>query len=52
MPEDKKTLNKGLDALLGQSNTNQRSVKEIDLNKINQEDSNQDQILITKNWKN
>ena len=34
MPEDKKTLNKGLDALLGQSNTNQRAVKEIDLNKI------------------
>ena len=34
MPEDKKTLNKGLDALLGQSNTNQRAVKEIDLSKI------------------
>jgi ParB family chromosome partitioning protein len=34
MPEDKKTLNKGLDALLGQSNTNQRVVKEIDINKI------------------
>ena len=34
MPEDKKTLNKGLDALLGQANTNQRVVKEIDINKI------------------
>ena len=34
MPKDKKTLNKGLDALLGQTNTNQRVVKEIDINKI------------------
>ena len=34
MPEDKKILNKGLDALLGQSNTSQRVVKEIDINKI------------------
>ena len=34
MPEDKKTLNKGLDALLGQANTNQRVVKEIAINKI------------------
>jgi len=30
MSEENKTLNKGLDALLGQSNTNQRSVKEIE----------------------
>ena len=34
MSEDKKTLNKGLDALLGQSNPNQRTVKEIELNTI------------------
>jgi ParB family chromosome partitioning protein len=34
MSEEKKTLNKGLDALLGQSNPNQRSVKEIKLDKI------------------
>ena len=34
MSEDKKILNKGLDALLGQTTTNQRTVKEIDLNKI------------------
>ena len=34
MSEDKKTLNKGLDALLRQSNTNQRTVKEIELNTI------------------
>ncbi len=34
MSEDKKILNKGLDALLGQNTTNQRTVKEIDLNKI------------------
>tara|TARA_B100001093_G_scaffold518385_1_gene602992 strand:- start:1170 stop:2015 length:846 start_codon:yes stop_codon:yes gene_type:complete len=34
MSEDKKILNKGLDALLGQATTNQRTVKEIDLNKI------------------
>ena len=34
MSEEKKTLNKGLDALLGQSNPNQRSVKEIRLDKI------------------
>jgi len=34
MSEDKKILNKGLDALLGQTKTNQRTVKEIDLNKI------------------
>ena len=34
MSEEKKTLNRGLDALLGQSNTNQRSVKEVDLTKI------------------
>jgi ParB family chromosome partitioning protein len=34
MSEDKKILNKGLDALLGQSNSNQRSVKEIGLDKI------------------
>ena len=34
MSEENKTLNKGLDALLGQSNTNQRSVKEIDISKI------------------
>ena len=34
MSEENKTLNKGLDALLGQPNTNQRSVKEIDITKI------------------
>ena len=34
MSEDKKILNKGLDALLGQSNSNQRSVKETGLDKI------------------
>ena len=34
MPEEKKTLNKGLDALLSKSNPNQRSVKEIKLDKI------------------
>ena len=34
MSEDKKILNKGLDALLGQTTTNQRTVKEIGLNKI------------------
>ena len=34
MPEDKKILNKGLDALLGQTDTKQRTVKEIELEKI------------------
>ena len=34
MSEEKKTLNRGLDALLGQNNSNQRSVKEVDLIKI------------------
>ena len=34
MSENKKTLNKGLDALLGESNQNQRSVKEVGLEKI------------------
>ena len=34
MSEENKTLNKGLDALLGQSNTNQRTVKEIEISKI------------------
>ena len=34
MTDDKKTLNKGLDALLGQSNQAQRSVKEIRIEKI------------------
>lgn len=34
MPNDKKTLNKGLDALLGKQNQNQRSVKEINIEKI------------------
>tara|TARA_B100000886_G_scaffold171126_1_gene117151 strand:+ start:407 stop:1246 length:840 start_codon:yes stop_codon:yes gene_type:complete len=34
MSEENKTLNKGLNALLGQSNTNQRFVKEIDVSKI------------------
>ena len=34
MSEESKTLNKGLEALLGQSNPNQRSVKEIEVSKI------------------
>ena len=34
MSEDKKILNKGLDALLGQTDTKQRMVKEIELEKI------------------
>ena len=34
MSEDNKTLNKGLDALLGGSGSSQRTVKEIDLEKI------------------
>ena len=34
MSEEKKTLNRGLDALLGQNNSNQRFVKEVDLTKI------------------
>ena len=34
MADDKKTLNKGLDALLGQSNQAQRTVKEISIEKI------------------
>ena len=34
MSKEKKILNKGLDALLGQSNPDQRSVKEIGLDKI------------------
>ena len=34
MSEENKTLNKGLNALLGQSNANQRFVKEIDVSKI------------------
>ena len=34
MSEEKKILNKGLDALLGQSTSKQRTVKEIDLEKI------------------
>ncbi len=34
MSEENKTLNKGLEALLGQSNSNQRSVKEIEVLKI------------------
>ncbi len=34
MSEDKKILNKGLDALLGQTDTKQRTVKEIGLEKI------------------
>ena len=34
MSEDKKKLNKGLDALLGESNNKQRVVKEIALNTI------------------
>ena len=34
MSEENKTLNKGLEALLGQSNSNQRSIKEIAVSKI------------------
>ena len=34
MSEDKKILNKGLEALLGQTETKQRTVKEIELEKI------------------
>ena len=34
MSEEKKILNKGLDALLGQTTSKQRTVKEIDLEKI------------------
>ena len=34
MSEEKKILNKGLDALLGQTTSNQRTVKEIELEKI------------------
>ena len=34
MSENKKILNKGLDALLGESNQNQRAVKEVELGKI------------------
>ena len=34
MSEEKKILNKGLDALLGQTTPNQRTVKEIELEKI------------------
>ncbi len=34
MSEENKTLNRGLDALLGQNNAKQRSVKEVDLLKI------------------
>ena len=34
MSEENKTLKKGLDALLGQPNNNQRSVKEIEISKI------------------
>ena len=34
MSEEKKILNKGLDALLGQTTSTQRTVKEIDLEKI------------------
>ena len=34
MSEDKKILNKGLDALLGQTDAKQRTVKEIELEKI------------------
>ena len=34
MSEENKTLNKGLEALLGQSNSNQRSVKDIEVSKI------------------
>ena len=34
MSENKKTLNKGLDALLGQTNNPQRSIKEVSVKKI------------------
>ena len=34
MSENKKTLNKGLDALLGQANNSQRSIKEVSVKKI------------------
>ena len=34
MSDDNKILNKGLDALLGESQNNQKTVKEINLNKI------------------
>lgn len=34
MPDENKTLNKGLDALLGQQKQNQRSVREINIDKI------------------
>ena len=34
MSENKKTLNKGLDALLGQTSNKQRSIKEVDTKKI------------------
>ena len=34
MSENKKTLNKGLDALLGQTNNSQRSIKEVSVKKI------------------
>ena len=34
MSDENKTLNRGLDALLGQNNVKQRSVKEVDLLKI------------------
>ena len=34
MSEEKKTLNRGLDALLGENSPNQRSVKEVELIKI------------------
>ena len=34
MSDENKTLNRGLDALLGQNNIKQRSVKEVDLLKI------------------
>ena len=34
MSDEKKKLNKGLDALLGQANQNQRSVREVELEKI------------------
>ena len=34
MSENKKTLNKGLDALLGQTNKTQRSIKEVNVKKI------------------
>ena len=34
MSEENKTLNKGLEALLGQSDSNQRSVKDIEVSKI------------------